>query len=452
MTSSSAIVVSEKPSVSKEKYTEKKLEKEKDEDGEEDEDDDNENDDEDDEEEEDEDEEENKETGDQIVSHNVEVPSLPTHIESSPSPSPSHVVSPVMTTSNVRSDSRTGFVLAGNPVLSPSSPLLPSLDSSPSSSSLSSSSSFSSPSPPPEPPSMVSQESNTEAEHSEGSKDAQPSFLGVHGSSMDLYPPEKFLSSNESDSDESDFSDRSTEYLTPGGLGKGKDREESKHIQEYPDVHKGAQGYTDQSIRQGVLSPTLVRKESASPSSDSSAESGVGRTLRVSISRFKINAAAKFSLQSPPKTPSPPPSSPPPPPVTPNPMIYLSSSKIDDKPNDTSSTGLQVSSSASKKVRSILPPSPRPSLAVSMTPISKATMPKFEPLTPLMVTILRRSLSSGRCALTPSPISEEGVKVTIPKAMLRGEIGVKKPNSGSRKRKWESTDSELKLKDPKKVN
>ena len=318
-------------------------------------------------------------------------------LSTSLSPVPSPESSPVKPSSPVRPFSQTGFVLAIDSVLSPSSPILHSPTTSLSSSSSFSSSSLSLP---PE----IQTKSTFEPEYPEVSKDVHESFIPPL--------PEPTLSESSNESDSSDSSVDHSEYSAVGGLGKSKFTEESR---EYPDVHKGAQVYTDH--------PVLERKRSFSPSSESSIESVPKQPLRVSISRSKIDGQTSYTVQlSPPPAPK-------------SAATHLSPTGVSEPRTAATSPGLQISSSSYQKVRSIRPaPSARPSLTVSMT-TAKVTTPRLEPPpTSLIVSFLRRNLLSGKFCLTPSPISEEGVKVTIPKAIFLREKMVKKAVAGSRKR------------------
>lgn len=329
-------------------------------------------------------------------------------LSTSLSPVPSHESSPVKPSSPVRPPSQTGFVLATDTVLSPSSPILHSPTTSLSSSSSFSSSSLSLP---PE----IQTKSTFEPEYPEVSKDLPEPFM------QSLPEPILSESSNESDSDSS------VEYPPVGGLGKGQGihSEEPKHILEYPDMHKDAQAYTDH--------PVLERKRSFSPSSESSIESVPKQPLKVSISRLKIDGQTSYAVQPSPKPPKH------------QPMVTHLSPTSD--PAASASSGLQVSSSSYQKVRSIrLSPSARPGLTVSMP---KVVTPRLEPPpASLMVSVLRRNLHLGKFRLTPSPVSEESVRVTIPKSIFMSEKRVKKTSAG-RKRERESVESELKI--PKKV-
>ena len=335
----------------------------------------------------------------------------PVNSESSASLSTSlsHESSPVKPSSPVRPASQTGFILATDTVLSPSSPILHSPTTSLSSSTSFSSSSLSPP----------QTKSTFEPEYPEVSKDVHEPFM------QSLPEPTLSESSNESDSDSSVDH---TEYPPIGGLGKGI-QQESKHIREYPDVHKGAQLYPDH--------PLLERKQSFSPSSESSVESVPKQPLKVSISRLKIDGQTSYAVQ-------PSPSQPP----------KLQPTHISPT-GDPGTSGLQVSSSSYQKVRSIRPPPPtRTGLTVSMK-TTKVTTPRLEPPpTSLVVSIFLRNLHTGKFCLTPSsPVSEESVKVTIPKSIFMSDKRVKKTMTGSRKRERETEESEHKIiKEPKKVS
>ena len=157
-----------------------------------------------------------------------------------------------------------------------------------------------------------------------------------------------------------------------------------------------------------------------------------------------------FSLQqAAPKSPSPSPtpSPPPPPPLPPPKAVAYLPSVAKEQPSTDPDGGLQISSSGYQKVRSILPPPPpppRPSLTVTTATISRVAKPILvAPPTSLVVSFQRRNLRATSFSLAPSPSSEEGVKVTISKAMLVGERRVKKAAPGSRKRERDSSDGDV---------
>ena len=225
-------------------------------------------------------------------------------------------------------------------------------------------------------PPEIQTKSTFEPEYPEVSKDVHESFIPPL--------PEPTLSESSNESDSSDSSVDHSEYSAVGGLGKSKFTEESR---EYPDVHKGAQVYTDH--------PVLERKRSFSPSSESSIESVPKQPLRVSISRSKIDGQTSYTVQlSPPPAPK-------------SAATHLSPTGVSEPRTAATSPGLQISSSSYQKVRSIRP-----------APVELDSRLRL-PATAFLTIFSLKKIALGIVTLTPSSLMGLGVKQNFPERRFR---------------------------------